>query len=207
MRKVVDVVQGFIGSGKTTLINSLIENVFPHEKILVVLTEWGNTQVVQRDLRITTYSWNCEKGFSMDGMRQIIRRGPFQRIIFEINGLASGSRIIDGLMQLANEGRICLGAKMAVFDGRKYDLLGESFKAILYQAAVTSDGFWIHNANKNICKWLASINSEAHQSTGGDLIKWYGQAAHAGQGKIKDLIICVFVPVIVYGIIYILISK
>lgn len=48
---------------------------------------------------------------------------------------------------------------MAVFDGRKYDLLGESFKDILYHIAVTSDGFWINNANKNICKWLATINT------------------------------------------------
>lgn len=160
------------------------------------------------DSRITTYSWNCEKGFPMDVMRQIVSTGSFQRIIFEINGLASGSELIEVLMQLANEGNICLGAKMAVFDGRKYDLLGESFKDILYRFAVNSDGFWINNANKNICKWLASINSGAHQSTGDDLAKWYDQVANAGQRRvIKELILCIIVPVIMYFIIYLLISK
>ncbi|MDF2572406.1 MAG: hypothetical protein K0R55_4010 [Sporomusa sp.] len=208
MPKVVDIVQGFVGSGKTTLINSLIENAFPDEKILVVLTEWGNTQVVQMDSRITTYSWNCEKGFSTDAVRQIVRTGPTQRIIFEVNGLASGNELMDVLLQLANEGHICLGAKMAVFDGKKYNLLGESFKDILYQVAVTSDGFWINHANKNICKWLASINPGSHQSTGDDLPKWYDQVANAGPKRsIKELALCIVVPVIVYLIIYLLIFK
>lgn len=208
MLKVVDIVQGFIGSGKTTLINNLIEAVFPNERILVVLTEWGNTQVVQRDSRIMTYSWNCEKGFPIDVIRQIIRTAPSQRIIFEVNGLASGNELIDVLLQLANEGHICLGAKLAVFDGRKHDLLGESLKDILYQVAVTSDGFWINNANKNICNWLASINAGAHQSTGNNLTKWYDQVTNAGQRRrMKELALCIIVPVIVYLIIYLLIFK
>ena len=208
MPKVVDIVQGFVGSGKTTLINSLIENVFPNEKILVVLTEWGNTPIVQTDSRIRTYSWNCEKGFSTDVIRQIVTMEPFQRVIFEVNGLATGSELIDVLLQLANEGHICLGAKMAVFDGRKYDLLGESFKDILYQVAVNSDGFWINNANKDICKWLASINVEAHQSPGNDLTKWYDQVANAGERRIKkELILCIIASVIVYLILYLLIFK
>jgi hypothetical protein len=208
MPKVVDIVQGFIGSGKTSLINSLIENVFPNESILVVLTEWGNTQVVQMDSRITTYSWNYEKGFSPDAVRQIVRTGSYQRIIFEVNRLATGNELIDVLLQLAHEGHICLGAKMAVFDGRKHDLLGESLKEILYQAAVTSDGFWINHANKNICKWLASINPGAHQSTGDDLTKWYDQVANAGpKSSIKELALCIIVPVVVYLIIYLLIFK
>lgn len=208
MPKVVDIVQGFIGSGKTTLISNLIEKVFPNERILVVLTEWGNTQVVQMDSRITTYSLNCEKGFPTDAVRQIVRMEPFQRIIFEVNGLASGNEIIDVLLQLANEGHICLGAKMAVFDGRKYDSLGESFKDILYQVAITSDGFWINYANKNICKWLASINTGAHQSTGDDLAKWYNQVANTRERRIKkELILCIITPVIVYLILYLLIFK
>lgn len=208
MPKVVDIVQGFVGSGKTRLINRLIETVFPNGRILVVLTEWGNTQVVQMDSRITMYSWNCEKGFSIDVIRQIIRKGSSQRIIFEINGLASGNELIDVLVQLANEGHLCLGAKMAVFDGRKHDLLGESLKDILYQVAVNSDGFWINNANKSLCKWLASINSGAYQSTGDDLTKWYDQATKAGRRKIiKELSICIITPVIVYLIILLLISK
>ncbi|GBG55858.1 cobalamin biosynthesis protein CobW [Sporomusaceae bacterium FL31] len=206
MPKVVDIVQGFIGSGKTTLINSLIKNVFPNERILVVLTEWGNTPVVQMDSRITTYSWNCEKGFPTDVIRQMVRTGPSQRIIFEVNGLASGSELIDVLMQLANEDDICLGAKIAVFEGRKYDLLGESFKDILYQVAVNSDGFWINNANRNICRWLVSVNSRAHQSTGGDLSKWYEKVVKSGQRRgIKELILCIIAPVIMYLIIYLLI--
>lgn len=205
MPKVVDIVQGFIGSGKTTLINNLIEKVFPHERILVVLTEWGNTQVVQMDSRITTYSWNCQKGFPLNAIRQIVKMGPSQRIIFEVNGLASGSELMDVLMQLANEGSICLGARIAVFDGRKYDLLGESFQDILYQVAVNSDGFCINNANKNICRWLTTVNSGAHQSTGNDLPKWYDRVANSRPKRsIKELVLCIIVPVIVYLIIYLL---
>lgn len=208
MPKVVDIVRGFIGSGKTTLINSLIEKVFPNERILVVLTEWGNTPVVQIDSRVKLYSWSCEKGFPMDVIRQIVRKEPSQRIIFEVNGVASGSELIDALLQLAKEGHICLGVKMAVFDGRKYDSFGESFKDILYHIAVTSDGFWINNANKNICKWLTSINPEAHQSTGNDLTKWYDQVANMGpKRRRKELILCIIAPVIVYLIIYLLIFK
>ncbi len=208
MLKAVDIIQGFVGSGKTALINSLIEKAFPNERILVVLTEWGNTQVVQMDSRITTYSWDCEKGFPKDVIQKIVRMGPFHRIIFEVNGLALGSELIHILTQLANEGHICLGAKIAVFNGRKYDLLGESFKDILYQIAVNSDGFWINHANKNICKWLTSINPLARQSTGEDLIKWYNQVANAGQRRRKkELILCIIVPVIVYLMVYLFIFK
>ncbi|WP_110956057.1 GTP-binding protein [Anaerosinus massiliensis] len=207
MPKIVDIVQGFIGSGKTALINSLIENAFPNEKILVVLTEWGNTQVVQMNSRITTYSWNCEKGFSADIIRRMVRMESFQRIIFEVNGLASGNVLIKVLMQLVKEREICLGAKMAVFDGRKYDLMGESFKDILYQVAVSSDGFLINNMNGDICKWLASINPRAYQNNGDDIAKWHDQIVNLEQRRIKmELSICMIVSVIVYLIIYLLIS-
>lgn len=208
MPKIVDIVQGFVGSGKTALINSLIENIFSNENILVVLTEWGNSQVIQNNSRITTYSWNCEKGFTADIIRRIVRMGPFQRIIFEVNGLASGSMLIKVLMQLVKEKEICLGAKMAVFDGRMYNLMGESFKDIIYQVAVSSDGFLINNTNGDVCKWLTSINPRAYQNNGDDIAKWYDQIVNLRQRRIKmELSICMIASVIMYLIIYLLISK
>ncbi|MCC5468277.1 CobW-like GTP-binding protein [Pelosinus baikalensis] len=59
MLKVVDIVQGFLGSGKTSLINHLIQHVFEDEMILVILTEWGKTQVIEIGSRVITYSWDC----------------------------------------------------------------------------------------------------------------------------------------------------
>lgn len=179
MPKVVDIVQGFLGSGKTLLINHLIQNVFKDETILVVLTEWGKTQVMQIGSRIVTYSWDWEQGFPLDQIRDITKTGNVQRIIFEVNGFASGQELIDVLTLLAKEGHISLGASMAVFNGAIYNAMGKPLEDIFRQMALTSDGFWINEPADNLYKWLFSVKSDVCQTTGGDWTKWYAKASKA----------------------------
>lgn len=203
MLKVVDIVQGFLGSGKTSLINHLIQNIFLDEVILVVLTEWGKTEVIHMGQRTMTYSWDWEQGFPLEAIRQIIKMENIQRIIFEVNGFASGQELIDVLTELANEGQISLGAKMAVFNGPQYNLLGESLKSIFYKIALTSDGFWINEGNSSMCKWLHAIQPSGYQTTGDDWKKWYLQTSKPQKKSIiKQLIPYIAMLIIIYSIFF-----
>jgi hypothetical protein len=177
MLKIVDIVQGFLGSGKTSLINHLIQNVFEDEIILVVLTEWGKTQVMQIGSRIVTYSWDWEQGFPLDQIRYITKMENMQRIIFEVNGFASGQELINVLTLLAKEGHISLGARIAVFNGAIYNAMGKPLEDIFRQMALTSDGFWINEPNDNLYKWLPSVKPDGCQTTGDDWAKWYAKVS------------------------------
>jgi hypothetical protein len=173
MLKVVDIVQGFLGSGKTSLINHLIQHVFEDEMILVILTEWGKTQVNEIGSRVITYSWDWEQGFPLDEVQRMVKIGDRQRIIFEVNGFASGQELMNVLNQLAKEGHISLGASMAVFNGTKYNAIGKSLEDIFRQIALESEGFWINESNPDLYRWLSSVKPDSCKTTGGDWANWY----------------------------------
>ncbi len=171
--RVVDVVQGFLGSGKTTLIDHLIREVFTKEKILVLQTEWGDFQLPDYGSRVKVCSWDWEKGFPPVEMQKLICTPGVQRVIIEVNGMSPGQKLLETLEILRAKGEISLGASLAVFHGPTWQTMGKPLEELFRSMALTSHGFWIREGTDDLHRWIMDIQPKGCVTSGGHWSVWY----------------------------------
>jgi len=99
MKKIpVNIISGFLGSGKTTAIINLLNQKSADEKWAVVINEFGKISIDGQTLKSSSetgtvfeISGGCiccsAKGYFHENLDQIIGTGQFQRIIIEPSGL------------------------------------------------------------------------------------------------------------------------
>ena len=173
--KVVDIVQGFLGSGKTTLINHLLQEVFTLEKILVLQTEWGESAIKDYGHRVILRNWDWEKGFTLLEMRKLLQLPGVERIIIELNGMAPAEELLSTLGIMSSRGEIKLGNCMAVFHGPTWEVMGKPLAEIFQQMVLSSQGIWIREGTPELHRWMQSFQPKACLTTGGNWQRWYTQ--------------------------------
>jgi len=86
----VEVITGFIGSGKTSFLNGLLENTLVNEeKVLILLMENGETNIEEKFLKnkkITSVIFNCDKPINEDVFENLLKKYNPHRVIIEFNG-------------------------------------------------------------------------------------------------------------------------
>lgn len=98
MKTDIEIVTGFIGSGKTKFINALLESTLSkNEKVIVVQLETGETEIERKfkeDSRVRfttlTYGEFSEKRFS-----HILQRVAPHRVIIEFNGTEDINELLE----------------------------------------------------------------------------------------------------------------
>jgi len=94
----VNIISGFLGSGKTTAIIKLIDQKPPDEKWAVIINEFGKISIDSQTIRSSTQagavfdiSGGCiccsAKGYFQENLEKIVQSGNFTRIIIEPSGL------------------------------------------------------------------------------------------------------------------------
>ncbi len=95
----VNIISGFLGSGKTTAIIKLFNQKTTNEEWAVIINEFGKISVDSQTLRSTTsntgtvfdISGGCiccsAKGYFQENLEKIISSGNFSRILIEPSGL------------------------------------------------------------------------------------------------------------------------
>lgn len=195
--RVVNVVQGFLGSGKTTLIDILIREVFPGERILVIQTEWGEQELEDYGPRVTVRNWDWEKGFNLVEVRKLIKNPGANRVIFELNGMAPAGELLDTLEVMKSRGEIDLGSTIAVFHCPTWEVMVKSLEELFRSMALTSQGFWLREENNSLRKWIAGVQPCAQITSGGDWPQWYKEISAINQRiHMRKLLV---IPPIVIG--------
>nr|WP_315988738.1 GTP-binding protein [Desulforamulus aquiferis] len=169
----VNVIQGFLGSGKTTLIDILIREVFTNERILVIQSEWGERELPDYGPRVKIKSWDWEKGFNLVEVRKLIKIPGVDRIIFELNGMAPANELVDTLEIMKTRGEIELASNIAVFHGPTWEVMAQSLDEFFKLMALTSHGFWLREGNESLRKWIVRTQPSAYITTGGNWGQWY----------------------------------
>jgi G3E family GTPase len=108
----LDIVSGFLGAGKTTLINKLLREAWRGEKAAVLENEFGAIGVDGdllrgHDLRVKEISNGCIccslKGDFVDGIKELARDYQPDRIIIEPTGIGRIGDILDACRLAAGE--------------------------------------------------------------------------------------------------------
>jgi len=130
----VDVVSGFLGAGKTTLIAKLLKEVFPGQQIVLVENEFGEIGIdggflKDAGIEITEINSGCIcctlKGDFQTALQQVLENYHPDRIVIEPSGVGKLSDILKAIRPI--EG-IELDSYVTVVDAARCQVYHRNFK-------------------------------------------------------------------------------
>jgi G3E family GTPase len=172
----IDVVSGFLGSGKTTLIKSLLK-AYENEKVVLIENEFGEIgidgDIIEREgFEVFEISSGCiccimKKDFQVVLSRIIEEFNP-DRIIVEPTGISILSEIIDILSSKEVSEKCNINSLITVVDSINYleqcDIFGEFFEDQINNAEtlILSKSQFVESEKiEEIIESLREVNSKA----------------------------------------------
>lgn len=172
----IDVVSGFLGSGKTTLIKSLLK-AYENEKVVLIENEFGDIgidgDIIEREgFQVFEISSGCiccimKKDFLMV-LGRIIKEFDPDRIIVEPTGISILSEIIDILNDPEVSEKCSINSLITVIDSINYlqqcDAFGEFFEDQITNAEtliLSKSQFIQQEKVEEITESLKILNEEA----------------------------------------------
>ncbi|WP_270648107.1 CobW family GTP-binding protein [Paeniclostridium hominis] len=173
----VDIISGFLGSGKTTLIKNLLESI-NDERVVVIENEFGqigiDKEIIQKDgfdiieLQNGCICCSIKLNFK-DTLLEVINNFNPTRIIIEPTGVGLLSEIITMINDSKLNEVLSLNSLITVVDGVNYfeyiDNFGDFFEDQIENAQIiiiSKSQFIDKNNLDNIIKSLKNINKNAH---------------------------------------------
>ena len=143
----IDLLFGFLGSGKTTIAQRIIEQWAPKERLALIVNEFGDVGVDGNILRghgidMVELSSGCLcctlRGSLMSAIEELARRKPLDHIVVEATGVAEPEQMLEDFADPSFAARFVIGPITTVLDAAKYSkirpMLGEFFDAQVEKA-------------------------------------------------------------------------
>lgn len=143
----IDLLFGFLGSGKTTLAQRILQQWAPKEKLALIVNEFGDVGVDGEILKgngidLVELSSGCLcctlRGSLLNAIEELARRAPLKHIVIEATGVAEPEQMLEDFADPAFRARFEIGPITTVLDAPKYSkirpMLGEFFDAQVEKA-------------------------------------------------------------------------
>ncbi|SHJ63809.1 hypothetical protein SAMN02745163_02330 [Clostridium cavendishii DSM 21758] len=172
MKIAVDIITGFLGAGKTKLINSMLENKdLSKETIVIIQCETGETEItcnLIENKNIVIKNINKEILLDAKYINNLVKEYQPNRIIIEANGMEKLQNLLNTFDD-PNINRLCLLNRIInTIDALTFDIFMNNISSILVDQISNSDFIVINNTDnftkenlKNIKKTLKRINKSA----------------------------------------------
>ena len=124
------IISGFLGSGKTTLIQTMIRSVFKDKKVVVVENDFGEAGIDagllrECNLEVASLSAGCIccslTGDFKRAVEQMAADYMPDAILVEPSGVGKLSDIVKACLSLEDQGKLCLKRTVTVVDIRSFD--------------------------------------------------------------------------------------
>lgn len=132
----VDIISGFLGAGKTTLIKKLLKEAFAGQKIVLIENEFGEIGIdgeFMKDagIQITEMNSGCIccslVGDFGEALKKVLTEYQPERILIEPSGVGKLSDVIGAVERVARQTPIELNATVAVVDAGKCKIYMKNF--------------------------------------------------------------------------------
>ena len=132
----IDIISGFLGAGKTTLIKKLIAEAFAGEQIVLIENEFGEIGIdggflKDAGINITEMNSGCIccslVGDFGEALRQVMERFAPSRIVIEPSGVGKLSDVRRAVENVAEDCDICVNSLVTVADAKKVKLYMKNF--------------------------------------------------------------------------------
>ena len=130
----IDVISGFLGAGKTTLIKKIFETVLKNEKVVLIENEFGEIGIdgsflKESGIQIKEINAGCIccslVGDFSSSMKEVIETYHPERIIIEPSGVGKLSDIVDAINDLDED--VSINILATVVDGVKTKMYLKNF--------------------------------------------------------------------------------
>ena len=132
----VDIISGFLGAGKTTLIKKLIKEVFKGQKVVLIENEFGEIGVdggflKEAGINITEMNSGCIccslVGDFASALKKVVAEYAPDRVIIEPSGVGKLSDVEKAVMGAAEEAGLEIATSTAVVDAKKAKVYMKNF--------------------------------------------------------------------------------
>ena len=131
----IDIISGFLGAGKTTLIKKLISEAFQGEKLVLIENEFGEIGIdggflKDAGIEITEMNSGCIccslVGDFGEALKKVLAQFSPDRIIIEPSGVGKLSDVIKAVIDI-NSDDISLNSFTTVADAKKCKMYMKNF--------------------------------------------------------------------------------
>lgn len=132
----VDVISGFLGAGKTTLMKKMLKEALSGQKIVLIENEFGEIGIdgsfmQEAGIQVTEMNSGCIccslVGDFGEALKQVLNQYHPDRILIEPSGVGKLSDVIRAVEEVAQQVPIELNATVAVVDANKCKLYMKNF--------------------------------------------------------------------------------
>ena len=172
----VDIISGFLGAGKTTLIKKLLDTLVKDEKVAIVENEYGEVGIdgdLLKDRRIEVKEINsgcicCTiKGDFKQNILDIISNYRPDRIIIEPSGVANFSQVLESIKETHIEG-LRINMKITMVDAQNVHMYMKNFGDFYRSQLVNANTVILTRVEKlsdkeitHVCNEIKTINNKA----------------------------------------------
>ena len=174
----VDIISGFLGAGKTTLIAKLLKEAFPGEQVVLIENEFGEIGIdggflKESGVEIREMNSGCIccslVGDFGTSLKEVVEKYHPDRIIIEPSGVGKLSDVIKAVKDLHIENEIRLNSASTVADASKVKVYMKNFGEF-FNNQIEHAGTIILSSTQNV--------SEAKLKTDIELIRSLNKDAH-----------------------------
>ena len=174
----VDIISGFLGAGKTTLIAKLLKEAFPGEQVVLIENEFGEIGIdggflKESGVEIREMNSGCIccslVGDFGTSLKEVVEKYHPYRIIIEPSGVGKLSDVIKAVKDLHIENEIRLNSASTVADASKVKVYMKNFGEF-FNNQIEHAGTIILSRTQNV--------SEAKLKTDIELIRSLNKDAH-----------------------------
>ncbi|BCJ96049.1 GTP-binding protein [Anaerocolumna cellulosilytica] len=161
----IDIVSGFLGAGKTTLIKKMLKEGFLGEKVVLIENEYGEIGIDGRlfkdfEIEVKEMYAGCicctiAGDFTM-ALKEVIKLYEPDRVIIEPSGVGKLSDVVKACGQFVSKGQCDINMRITVVDGTKYKMYLKNFAEFYRDQLIHSNTIFI-SRTQNMKK--DSINS------------------------------------------------
>lgn len=132
----IDIVSGFLGAGKTTLIKKMVKEAYQGEKLVLIENEFGEISIdggflKDAGIQISEMSSGCIccslVGDFGKALREVKEQFQPDRILIEPSGVGKLSDVMKAVLKVADEADIELSTYTAVADAMKCKMFMKNF--------------------------------------------------------------------------------
>jgi len=174
----VDIISGFLGAGKTTLISKLLKEALPDEQVVLIENEFGEIGIdggFLKDSGVEIREMNsgcicCSLvGDFGTSLKEVVDKYHPDRIIIEPSGVGKLSDVIKAVKDLHIENEIRLNSASTVADASKVKMYMKNFGEF-FNNQIEHAGTIILSRTQNISEdklkkaieMIRSLNADAH---------------------------------------------
>ena len=173
----VDIISGFLGAGKTTLIRHLLTQALSREKVVLIENEFGEIGIDSgflQDAGVTVTEMNagcicCSLvGDFGQALRQVIATYAPDRIVIEPSGVGKLSDVIAAVQDVARDTALVLHSAVAVVDATKAALYLRNFGEFYVNQVSAACAIFLSRLDKVTPVQLQSVvqSLRAHNAQG-----------------------------------------